>query len=209
MFFWVVSGTAGKLMICHNSVSSQKKISWEAIGFLRLAAVNTWGAGLIGIRQRTGCWLASAQLLPAAQMSSIRQFPTLGVSACIWRGGQVLLIQRAKPPIGVWAFPGGHVEPGERLEAAVARELHEETGMSADFSQLLGLYDVIRRDGAGLLTVHYVIACYLGQACPGEPVAGSDAAAARFVDPDKLAGYALAPNMAEAIQKAKTLLTQS
>ena len=32
---------------------------------------------------------------------------------------------------------------------------------------------------------------------------------ARFVDPNKLAGYGLAPNMAEAIQKAKTLLTQS
>ena len=142
-------------------------------------------------------------------MASSRQFPILGVSACVWRGNEVLLIERAKPPAGIWAFPGGHVEPGESLQAAAARELREETGMSAEFSQLLGLYDIIRRDGTGLLTVHYVIACYLGQACPGEPVAGSDATAARFVDPDKLAGYALAPNMAEAIQKAKTLLTQS
>ena len=142
-------------------------------------------------------------------MASSRQFPILGVSACIWRGNEVLLIERAKPPVGIWAFPGGHVEPGESLLAAAARELREETGLSADFSQLLGLYDIIRRDGAGLLTVHYVIACYLGQACAGEPVAGSDATAARFVDPDRLAGYALAPNMAEAIQKAKTILTQS
>ena len=142
-------------------------------------------------------------------MSSSRQFPILGVSACIWRGSEVLLIERAKPPAGIWAFPGGHVEPGERLEAAAARELREETGMSAEFSQLLGLYDIIRRDGAGVLTMHYVVACYFGQACPGEPVAGSDAKAARFVDPDKLAGYALAPNMAEAIRKAKILLTQS
>ena len=58
-------------------------------------------------------------------MATNRQFPTLGVSACIWRNDKVLLIQRAKPPVGIWAFPGGHVEPGERLEDAAARELME------------------------------------------------------------------------------------
>lgn len=142
-------------------------------------------------------------------MASPRQFPILGVSACIWRDNNVLLIQRAKPPVGIWAFPGGHVEPGERLEDAAARELLEETGMTAQFSQLLGLYDVIRRDAAGTLTVHYVIACYLGLAGPEMPVAASDAMAASFTDPDQLGSYPLAPNIAEAIRKAKRLLTQS
>lgn len=140
-------------------------------------------------------------------MSANRQFPILGVSACIWRGDKVLLIQRAKPPVGIWAFPGGHVEPGERLEAAVARELMEETGMTADFQQLLGLYDVIRKDAAGNVTVHYVIACYFGQAGPETPVAASDAMSAVFADPGRLGGYALAPNIAEAIRKAQDLLT--
>ncbi len=142
-------------------------------------------------------------------MATNRQFPTLGVSACIWRNDKVLLIQRAKPPVGIWAFPGGHVEPGERLEDAAARELMEETGMTAAFSQLLGLYDVIRRDDAGILTVHYVIACYLGLAGPEMPVAASDAMSASFVDPEQLSGMALAPNISEAIRKAKTMLTQS
>lgn len=141
-------------------------------------------------------------------MTSIRQFPTLGVSACIWRADKVLLIQRAKPPVGIWAFPGGHVEPGEGLEAAAARELLEETGMTAKFSQLLGLYDVIRRDAAGTLTMHYVIACYLGLAGDEIPVAASDAMSASFVDPNRLTGLALAPNIADAVRKAKTLLTQ-
>jgi ADP-ribose pyrophosphatase YjhB (NUDIX family) len=141
-------------------------------------------------------------------MATNRQFPTLGVSACIWRNDKVLLIQRAKPPVGIWAFPGGHVEPGERLEDAAARELMEETGMTAAFSQLLGLYDVIRRDDAGILTVHYVIACYLGLAGPEMPVAASDAMSASFVDPEQLSGMALAPNISEAIRKAKTMLTQ-
>ena len=137
---------------------------------------------------------------------SSQQFPKLGVSACIWRDGRVLLIQRAKPPVGIWAFPGGHVEPGETLQEAAARELREETGMSAEFIGLVGLYDVIRRDSAGILTTHYVIACYLGIAGPETPVAASDAMSASFVDPDRLGGYALAPNIAVALERARELL---
>ena len=139
-------------------------------------------------------------------MAGEQQWPKLGVSASVWRDGKVLLVQRAKPPVGIWAFPGGHVEPGERLEEAAARELFEETGMTAQFRGLLGLYDVIRRNEAGLVSVHYVIASYLGVAGPEEPVAASDAAAVTWADPDRLAGFSLAPNMAEAIATARNML---
>jgi ADP-ribose pyrophosphatase YjhB (NUDIX family) len=139
-------------------------------------------------------------------MSGEQQRPKLGVSACVWRDGKVLLVERAKPPIGIWAFPGGHVELGETLEQAAARELHEESGLTARFQGLLGLYDVIRRDDTGQVSIHYVIACYLGLAGPGEPVAGSDAALARFVDPDRLGDYALAPNIAAAVNTARQRL---
>ena len=139
-------------------------------------------------------------------MAGEQQWPKLGVSASVWRDGKVLLVQRAKPPVGIWAFPGGHVEPGERLEEAAARDLFEETGMTAQFRGLLGLYDVIRRNEAGLVSVHYVIASYLGVAGPEEPVAASDAAAVTWADPDRLAGFNLAPNMAEAIATARNML---
>jgi 8-oxo-dGTP diphosphatase len=45
--------------------------------------------------------------------------------------GRVLLAQRppGKVYAGYWEFPGGKVEPGESLEAALARELHEELGI--------------------------------------------------------------------------------
>ena len=139
-------------------------------------------------------------------MAGEQQWPKLGVSASIWRGGKVLLVQRAKPPKGIWAFPGGHVEPGETLAEAAARELREETGMTAEFRGLLGLDDVIRRDADGLLTVHYVIASYLGIAGPEEPVAASDAAAVTWADPDRLGGFTLAPNMADAIATARNIV---
>jgi 8-oxo-dGTP diphosphatase len=135
-----------------------------------------------------------------------QQFPKLGVSASIWRNGKVLLVERAKGPRGIWAFPGGHVEPGESLEAAAARELMEETGLTFHPQELLGLYEVIRRDGAGQVGAHYVIACYVGHAGPGDPVAGSDAAAVAWVDPAALGSYALAPNIADAVARAKKLL---
>ena len=66
-------------------------------------------------------------------MAGEQQWPKLGVSASIWRDGKVLLVQRAKPPKGIWAFPGGHLEAGETLTEGAARELMEETGMTADF----------------------------------------------------------------------------
>lgn len=139
-------------------------------------------------------------------MAGEQQWPKLGVSASIWRDGKVLLVQRAKPPVGIWAFPGGHVEAGETLAEAAARELREETGMTARFQGLLGLYDVIRRDEAGRVTVHYVIASYLGAAGPEEPVAASDAAAVAWADPDQLGGFTLAPNIAGAIATARKIL---
>ena len=45
--------------------------------------------------------------------------------------GRVLLAQRpeGKSMAGLWEFPGGKIEPGERPEAALIRELHEELGI--------------------------------------------------------------------------------
>ena len=44
-------------------------------------------------------------------------------------GDEVLLIERATPPLG-WAGPAGHVDRGELPEVAVLREVFEETGLT-------------------------------------------------------------------------------
>lgn len=102
--------------------------------------------------------------------------PCVGV-VCL-RGDEVLLIRRGKPPRqGEWSLPGGRIEAGERAVDAALRELREETGVEAE---LIGLVDVV--DGvfpeAGR---HYVLIDYAARWLSGEPVAGDDAAEARFV----------------------------
>jgi len=111
--------------------------------------------------------------------------PTVGV-VCL-KGDQVLLIRRGQPPrLNQWSLPGGRLEWGETLQAGALRELKEETGVEA---QLLGLLDVV--DGVfparpgGEITRHYVMIDYAARWTSGEPVAGDDAAEARFVSLDE------------------------
>lgn len=54
------------------------------------------------------------------------------VAAAVIRGGRLLVAQRARPPelAGRWELPGGKVTPGETEQAALARELSEELGLS-------------------------------------------------------------------------------
>ena len=56
--------------------------------------------------------------------------PRIGVGVIILKDGKVLLGQRKNAHgAGNWAFPGGHLEFGESLEACAIREVLEETGL--------------------------------------------------------------------------------
>jgi 8-oxo-dGTP diphosphatase len=106
--------------------------------------------------------------------------PTAGV-VC-FRGAEILLIKRGTAPrLGQWSLPGGRIEWGESSADAALRELTEETGVTAE---LLGLIDAV--DGimtsreTGEVTRHYVMVDYAARWLAGEPVAGDDAADARF-----------------------------
>ena len=100
--------------------------------------------------------------------------PAAGV-VCL-RGGEVLLIRRGTPPRQhEWSLPGGRIEWGEAAAGAALRELHEETGVTAE---MLGLIDVV--DGMFLPERHYVLVDYAARWIAGEPSPGDDASEARF-----------------------------
>ncbi|MCD0446254.1 NUDIX hydrolase [Glycomyces sp. A-F 0318] len=75
----------------------------------------------------------------------------LAVGAVITNGtGKVLLLRRAADDFmgGLWELPSGKVDPGERLDAALAREVAEETGLDlASITGYLGHFDYVNRRG--------------------------------------------------------------
>jgi len=107
----------------------------------------------------------------------VSQRPTPTVGVICFRGDEVLIIKRGKPPRhGDWSIPGGRLEWNEPVKACALRELKEETGVEAE---LLGLVDVL--DGLFGEGRHYVLIDYVARWISGEPVAGDDAAEAQFV----------------------------
>ncbi len=116
-------------------------------------------------------------------MSEKHRNPALTVDGVLIEDGKVLLIRRGREPFrGKWAFPGGFVEYGEKVEDAVIREFREETGIDAEIIDLLGVYSDANRDPRGY-TVSIV---YLLKKKGGEIRGGDDASEARFFPIDEL-----------------------
>ncbi len=60
------------------------------------------------------------------------------VAGILWQGERFLAVKRpqGKPLAGYWEFPGGKVEPGEELLAALGRELKEELDLEVAQAEL-------------------------------------------------------------------------
>jgi len=132
--------------------------------------------------------------------------PIAGVGAVIVRNdpagrAQVLLIRRAQEPLkGEWSLPGGAVELGETLEAAIGREVLEETGLVVEVVDTVKAFDRISRDSEGRVRYHYVLIDFLCRITGGSLACATDALEARWATATDLDG--LTPLTIEVILKA-------
>lgn len=130
------------------------------------------------------------------------QRPLVGVGAVIVDAARVVVVRRAGEPLkGHWSIPGGLIEAGETLQAAVVRETREETGLTVQVGELLEVFDRITLDAEGKVQYHFVLLDFLCRAVSGELKAGGDAAEARWLTAQELAGFPIALDAAEVLRK--------
>lgn len=114
---------------------------------------------------------------------------------------QVLLIRRGQEPLkGEWSLPGGAVELGETLQAAICREVLEETGLVVEPVDVVEAFDRISQDAEGRVRFHYVLVDFLCRVVGGSLACASDAVEARWAGEAELGG--LTPLTIEVIRKA-------
>ncbi len=120
------------------------------------------------------------------------------VGVICFRGEDVLLIKRGKPPReGDWSLPGGRIETDETEIEAALRELMEETGVTATLGPKV-LTLPARFEGTD-----YILHDYVAEWISGEPVAGDDAAHAEFMPTVSLDGLGMWNATREVIETAR------
>ena len=146
-------------------------------------------------------------------MNGSREYPDrpiVGVGGVIVEDGKVLLVRRKYEPLkGHWSLPGGMVEIGEMLEAAVTRELLEETGLAVDVGPVIEVFDRITADEDDRIRYHFVLIDYLCWRADGALRAGSDVDAAIWADPDNLTEYSLTDKAMSVIRRGMTLAREA
>ncbi len=142
-------------------------------------------------------------------MAGRREYPDrpyVGVGGVIVDDGRVVLIKRRFEPLaGEWSLPGGNLDVGETLEAAVAREMEEETGLRVEVGPVIEVFDRIMRDDAGRVRFHFVLVDYLCWPVGGILRAASDVSEAELVDPLELGPYGLTTKATSVIERGMAM----
>lgn len=128
------------------------------------------------------------------------------MGALIFRRNSILLVERAGNPLkGYWSLPGGLLETGEALEAGVAREVLEETGLIVKPVKFYGLFQRIMRDAKGRAEYHYLLADYVCKVVGGTLQAGDDVSRVEFVPRKRLKEYTMTEGTLSVIEEAYAL----
>jgi 8-oxo-dGTP diphosphatase len=122
------------------------------------------------------------------------------VAAIIRRDGQILITQRHGNVHlgGMWEFPGGKVEPGETLEAALQREIQEELGIKVRVDEEFFLID--HDYPTKSVRLHFFNCTIVaGEAQP------LDVADLRWVEPGQLGDFQFPPADEQLIAKLRSI----
>ena len=134
--------------------------------------------------------------------------PILAVSAAVFRQGRVLIIRRAQAPlIGHFSLPGGRVELGETLAAALARELEEEVGVEAEILAFNRHVEAIAYEGERVRT-HFVIASFVARWIGGGTRLSDEVDAVDWIDPAGLLPAPTTPELAEVLASAARIVRE-
>jgi 8-oxo-dGTP diphosphatase len=132
--------------------------------------------------------------------------PWVGVGVVVWRGEEVLLVRRGRPPRqGQWGIPGGAQELGETLFETAAREVLEETGLVIKPTGIVTAVDGIVRDELERVQYHYTLIEVTADWVAGEASAQSDVDAVRWVPADDAAALLTWDETARVIAEAARL----
>lgn len=136
--------------------------------------------------------------------SVIPTHPQLAVSGAIFRDGRILLVRRARAPgKGFYSLPGGRVEFGETLHAALHREVDEETALGIEIVDLASWREVVP-DGAG--GGHYVIMSFAARWISGEPVLNEELDDFKWLSPDALGDIKVTDGLQGVVEAAWRLI---
>jgi 8-oxo-dGTP diphosphatase len=116
--------------------------------------------------------------------------------------GVVLVKRRFEPLAGRWSLPGGALEVGETLEAGIAREVVEETGLTIQVGPIVEVFDRIVHDSDGRIQYHFVLVDYLCHPVAGRLQAGSDVAEVALAHPNRLEPFGMTEKALDVIRKA-------
>lgn len=137
--------------------------------------------------------------------------PIVGVGGVMIENNRALLIRRGCEPLkGQWSIPGGMLELGETIEAGVARELLEETGIAVRVVQLIEVFERISHAKQNLPDrashsgpqYHFVILDYLCERLGGELRAGGDVTDVALATEDELPRFHLTETATRVLRKA-------
>jgi ADP-ribose pyrophosphatase YjhB (NUDIX family) len=130
--------------------------------------------------------------------------PQLAVSAAIFRDDHVLVVRRARSPAkGFYSLPGGRVEFGESLHAAVHREVAEETALTIEVVDLAGWREVLPGPAT---SGHYLIMSFAARWISGEPILNDELDDFKWLVPDALGETRLTEGLPGIIQAARRLI---